>query len=369
LQIINEVQDVKKIQSVKTIVKKILIGMVLVAWAVTGVSLQAQAAPVLSPATAQADRATTPAAPAPQAGVVPSAPAAEVSTFPPVNPKNFTATTPTSQEVDSFLKALWGYDEGRSWSVAAIQKTPAPGVSKVVVFVADKGQAGKGRSTVFYVTPDGRHAIADTVIDFGAKPFAATRAVLQERADGPAKGAAGKDLMLVEFVDLQDPRSRTAQDSMMNLAIDFPQARIVVEPLPIVDVHPSAMRAALTGVCVRKARGDAAYFTFQQAVFDKQASLTAAGVADTLNAAVLASGADPKIVAACVASPEARSAVQASIKLADDIGVDQTPSLVVNGHSLPVSSLPYESLRKIIAFQAGQDGIVVHLQPTLTTLK
>jgi protein-disulfide isomerase len=88
-----------------------------------------------------------------------------------------------------------------------------------------------------------------------------------------------------------------------------------------------------------------------------------------LNAAVLASGADPKIVAACVASPEARSAVQASIKLADDIGVDQTPSLVVNGHSLPVSSLPYESLRKIIAFQAGQDGIVVHLQPTLTTLK
>jgi len=26
-------------------------------------------------------------------------------------------------------------------------------------------------------------------------------------------------------------------------------------------------------------------------------------------------------------------------------------------------------LRKIIAYQAGQDGITVHLQPTLSTLK
>jgi protein-disulfide isomerase len=371
LKIMKEVQAVTKIEAVKKIqaVKNILMSMALVAWGVTGVALQAQAPPVVSPATAQADRATTPAAPAPQAGAVPSAPAAEVSPFPPVNPKNFTAATPTPQEVDSFLKALWGYDEGRSWSVAAIQKTPAPGVSKVVVFVADKGQSGKGRSTVFYVTPDGKHAIADAVIDFGAKPFAATRSVLQERADGPAKGAAGKDLMLVEFVDLQDPRSRSAQDAMTNLADDFPQARIVVQPLPIMDTHPSAMRAALTGVCVRKTKGDAAYFTFQQAVFDKQAGLTAAGAADTLNAAVVAAGADPKAVAACVAGPEAARAVQASIKLADEIGVDQTPSLVINGHSLPVGSLPYEALRKIIAFQAGQDGVVVHLQPTLTTLK
>src|ERR1700733_8961699 len=57
--------------------------------------------------------------------------------FPPMNPKYFTATTPTVDTVNAFLKAMWGYDTTRIWRVEAIQKTQAPGVSKVVVFVSD----------------------------------------------------------------------------------------------------------------------------------------------------------------------------------------------------------------------------------------
>jgi protein-disulfide isomerase len=344
-------------------VKKILMSLATAALAATGIAMHAQAGPVMSPATAQAAQAEAPSAPVPQAS------AAQVNPFPPVNPKNFTAPSPTVEDVNSFLKALWGYDEGRIWSVAAILKTPAPGVAKVVVFVADKAQPSKGRQTVFYITPDGKHAIADTVIDFGAKPFAETRKVLQDRVAGPAKGAAGKELLFVEFVDLQDPRSRQAQDTMSSLANDFPQARIAIQPLPIVETHPLAMRAALTGFCVRKAKGDAAFFTYEQAVFDKQTGLTAATADATLNGAVTAAGADPKAVAACADGAEAREAVQASVKLADDLGVDQTPVLFVNGRALPLSGVPYETLRRIVAYQAGQDGIVVHLQPTLSTLK
>ncbi len=84
--------------------------MAVVAWAATGVSMSAQATPQLSPATEQADRAAAPQAPKP----------VDVNPFPAVNPKNFTAASPTREEVDSFLKALWGYDEERIWSVAAI---------------------------------------------------------------------------------------------------------------------------------------------------------------------------------------------------------------------------------------------------------
>jgi protein-disulfide isomerase len=320
----------------------------------------AQAAPQLSPATAQADQAQTPQAPKP----------IDVNPFPPVDPRNFTAASPTREEVDSFLKAIWGYDEGRIWSVAAILKTPAPGVAKVVVYVADKGESGKGRQTVFFITPDGKHAIADAVINFGAKPFAEARQTLQARADGPARGAAGKDLLLVEFVDLQDPRSRQAQETMTNLASDFPQARIVVEQLPATSVHPFAMRAALYGACVRTAKGDAAFFNYEQAVFDKQAGLTIADAEKTLTAAAVSAGADEKAVAACVDLPATKAQVQAGIQLAADVDVDSIPTLSVNGHMLPLSAnLPYDTLRKIVAFQATQDGIPVHLQPLLTNLK
>ena len=305
----------------------------------------------------------SPNAPAPQAGV-----RRQASPFPAVNPKNFTATSPTVDEVNSFLKALWGYDEGREWQVEAILKTPAPGVSKVVVVIANRAQPGKELRSVFFTTPDGKHAIADGVMDFGAKPFEANRKLLQERADGPARGAKGNELMLVEFADLQCARCQEAQDKMDNLVQDFPQARIVYEDVPQAG-HPFSERAAVVGACVRKLKGDAAFFAYVQAVYAKQAGLTKESAEATLKASVSAAAADPAAVEACAATPEAKSSVEAAAKLADEIGVAQTPMLAVNGHMMPLDAVPYETLKQIVAFQAGQDGITVHLQPTLSTLK
>ena len=313
---------------------------------------------------AQAPGAAAPAeptAPAPQ-------PVPQVK-FPKLDLKNFTADSPTVDEVNSFLKAMWGYDENRVWQVAAIMKTQAPGVARVVVFVADKTQPEKGTSSVFFTTPDGKHAISDKVMNFGAKPFADDRALLQAKADGPARGAKGNDLMLVEFADLQCPHCKEAQETMKNLAADFPQAKIVFENFPLADLHPYATPAAAEGLCVRKAKGDAAFFTYAQAVYDKQEGLTPAAAQATLDAAVTAAGADPKATMACAATQAAKDEVAAELKLGQDIGVDQTPMLVVNGYALPMMSLPYSVLRQIVAYRANQDGIPVTLQPQLTTLK
>jgi protein-disulfide isomerase len=307
------------------------------------------------------------AAPAPKI-VPPTAAATEVA-LPPVNPKNFTADTPTADTVNAFLKSLWGYDANRVWSVAAVLKTSAPGVAKIVVFVAEKGQPGAPKSTVFFTTPDGKHAIAESVIDFGATPFAETRKTLQQSATGPARGATGKDLMLVEFADLQCPHCKEAQDTMDRLAHDFPEARLVFENFPLVDLHPYAMQAAAEGVCVRKAKGDAAFFSYAAAVYDKQAALTPEQGGATLAAAATTAGADPKAAATCAATPAAKDDVTASLELGKQIGVDQTPMLYVNGRALPITALPYETLKQIVAFQAAQDGITVHLQPSLNSLK
>jgi protein-disulfide isomerase len=309
--------------------------------------------------------------PVPQdtAPAAPQAPAAqETNPFPPVNPKNFTAETPSVDEVNSFLKALWGYDVNRLWQVEGIVKTPAPGVAKVVVLVADKRVPGKSSPLVFFTTPDGKHAIAENVMDFGAKPFADNRKALQERANGPAKGAKSNELLLVEFADLNCDRCRDAQEKMDSLEQDFPQARIVFEDAPEPS-HPYAERAALDGVCVHKTKGDAAFFAYVRAVYAKQAGLTPASADETLKAAVIAAGADPGAVAACAALPETKAAVDANVKLAQDLFALQVPMLAVNGHFLAIDSLPYEALKQMVAFQAGQDGVTVHLQPTLTTLK
>ena len=334
-------------------------GMILGAFGLTGF------AQTTTPGTAAPKPATvSPATPPP---TLPKASPEEV--FPPVNPKNFTAPSPTVETVNSFLHALWGYDSARTWSVAAIEPTVAPGVVRVQVYVSEKSQGGRLAQTVIYVTPDGKHAIAGEVVNFGAQPFAATRALLQGEANGPARGGTSKDLEFVEFADLECPRCKEAQATMDKLVEEFPQARVVFEDLPLTAVHPFAMQAAEVGQCVRKAKGDAAFFTYAQRVYDTQTDLTKEKVDATLRAAVTAASGDPAAVMACAATPAAQDAVNATLKLAADAGVSNTPTLVVNGRALPLSQIPFEALRRVIVFQGALDGITVHEQPALTTLK
>ncbi|WP_334268819.1 DsbA family protein [Edaphobacter sp. HDX4] len=328
-------------------------------------SAQAPASPAPAPAAPQA------AAPGQQTPAQPSSaarrplqletldPSSHPDPFPPVNQKFFTATTPTVATVDAFLKALWGYDPARIWRVEAIQTTQAPGVSKVVVFVSDKRPNAKVATASFFVTPDGKHAIADAsgIIAFGATPFADARKQLQDRADGAHRGAAGKDLMLVEFADLQCPHCKEAQATMDRLIQDFPNAHVVFQSFPIADLHPYAFKAAAYGYCITKQKNDA-FFPYAADVYEKQAALTPATGDQTLKDAVTKAGLDPAAIDACAATDEAKKEVEASVKLGQDVGVEQTPMLAINGRLLPLSpNLPYETLKTIVSYQAMQDNV------------
>lgn len=312
----------------------------------------------LAGAQAPSGGGTPAAAPAPQLhNLGQGAATAPVDPFPPINPKFFTAQSPTVDSVNAFLRAIWGYDPNRIWRVEAIVSTPAPGVSKVVVFVTDKGANAKVQNTAFFVTPDGKHAVAgDGVVSFGPTPFAENRKLLEDKADGPAKGVASKNFLLVEFSDLQCPHCKEAQGTMAQLEKDFPNARIVYQSFPLTQTHPFAFKAASYGMCVAKQKPEA-YFAYAAAVYDAQAALTPETGDQTLKAAVTKAGLDPAAVDTCASTQAIKDQVNASIKLAEDAGVDQTPMLAVNGHMLPMSSMPYETLKAIISYQATLDGI------------
>jgi len=92
-------------------------------------------------------------------------------------------------------------------------------------------------------------------------------------------------------------------------------------------------------------------------VFDTQAALTPETGDETLKSAVTKAGLDPAAVDACAATQATKDQVNASIKLAQDVGVDQTPMLSVNGHLLPLTQVPYETLKKIVTYQIALDGV------------
>jgi len=160
------------------------------------------------------------------------------------------------------------------WQVQAILKTPADGVSKVIVLVGDKTGKQKPQVLSFLALPDGKHIVTgDDIIDFGATPFADSRQKLQQHANGPYRGSASKGLELVEFADFQCPHCKEAQANMDKLVADYPKARIVFQNFPIASIHPQATLAAEYGVCVTKLGGSSAFFQYAAAVFDGQDGL------------------------------------------------------------------------------------------------
>lgn len=293
---------------------------------------------------------------------VPSAPSATAAQapqpvqFPPVNPANFTSDTPSKETVESFLKESWGYDANRIWQVAAIQKTPAEGIVKVVVYVAEKQSAKPEIANLtFFVTPDGKHLIANDVLPFGAHPYAEYRELLKARATGPSLGATDKQFQLVEFADFQCPHCKDAQQTAAKLQQDFPQARYVYENFPLVTIHSEAYKAAAYGACVAKESGNDAFFKFSDAIFAAQENLTPTGSDTALADAVTKAGLTPAKVATCANSSEGKSTVDASLQLGKDLNVDQTPMLFINGRAIPMNAVPYEQLKQIVAYQFSLD--------------
>lgn len=296
---------------------------------------------------------------------VPAAPQAQPSVpdasagpaFPKPDPAEFTATAPTKEQVMGFLQAAWGYDTNRVFQVQRIAKTSVPGISNVLVAVGEKGNK-QIQTLQFFALPDGKHIIAQgEILPFGDHPYSENRAALEQRANGPFRGAADKKLELVEFADFQCPHCKEAQANMDKLATDFPSAHIVYQNFPLVKIHPQAMIAAEYGHCVAKLGGNDAFFKYASATFDGQAGLaTADGAQLTLNSAVTASGQDPAKVAACAKEPATETAVKADIQLAEDLAVNQTPELAINGRLIPLGGLDYETLKKIVSYHAANDA-------------
>jgi protein-disulfide isomerase len=304
-----------------------------------------------APATAAPDSATP-------AQSAPASPAPGAPVFPAPNPADFTAATPTKEVVNAFMQANLGWDDANLFQVQAIEKTQIEGISRVVVFIGDRTGKQQPYRFAFFTTPDGKHMIVgDRIVAFGEHPFADYRAKMQQSANGPYRGAASKDLELVEFADFQCPHCKAAQANMDKLATDFPKARIVFQNDPITTAHPQAPIAAAYGNCVAKEGGSTAFFQFAAAVFDGQDGLGSAdGATLTLNSAVTKAGLDLTKITACASLPETKAAVDASVKLAADVNIASVPALVINGRQVPANT-PYETLKEIVQYQAKLDGV------------
>lgn len=259
-----------------------------------------------------------------------------------------TTGLPSEETVNAFLQATFGYQPQVTWKIVDIKPAKAKGLAEVdVTLINPQGQ----QQSVFYVTPDGSHAVVGQIIPFGPQPFEADRKVLAAKASGPSRGPANSPVTIVEFSDMQCPHCKAAQPTVEKLLQEEPNAKLVFENFPL-PMHDWAAKAAAYNVCVGKKSPDA-FWKFVGSVYDDQANITLATADEKLSALADKAGVKGAEIATCAAQDEVIGHVQGEVLLGQSLEVTGTPTFFINGRRIAdFASLPYEVLKSLVDYAA-----------------
>jgi protein-disulfide isomerase len=262
-----------------------------------------------------------------------------------------TSNVPSEETVQGFLQQMFGYDKpDLSWKVEKIKPSPARGLTQVDVLL--QGKRGP-QDLKFYVTEDGKHAIAGDLLPFGEHPFEATKKELQSSAFGPSRGPADAPVAIVEFSDLECPHCKEMQPVLEKLMSENKNAKLIFQNFPLPS-HDWAKKAAAYADCVGRTSNDA-FWKFIASIYSAQTDITAANADQKLTALADQAGVKGSDMAACAEKPGTETRVEKSMNLGKSLNVSATPTLFINGRAIP-GGPPYEVLKKLVDFAAGEQA-------------
>jgi protein-disulfide isomerase len=159
--------------------------------------------------------------------------------------------------------------------------------------------------------------------------------------DDPSIGPEDAPVTIIEFSDYQCPYCQVwYQQVYEQLLASYPnQIRFVYRDLPLPG-HSEAIPAAEAANCAGE---QGAYWKYHDALFSGQYGLDRAAYEQY--AADL--GLDTKTFTACLDSHRYQDEVQADAREAARVGINSTPTFVVNGRVL-IGALPFANFQAVI---------------------
>jgi len=222
-----------------------------------------------------------------------------------------------------------------------------PGYEKYVVTV---GNEGKKQDLTFLVSKDNSSMLRMVKFDLNKDPFAEIMGKI-DVSGRPTRGAKASKVVVVNFDDFECPFcSRMHQTLFPEILKEYgDRITFVYKDYPLVEIHPWATHAAVDANCLASQNSDA-YWDFADYIHANQHEVsnekTPAARLEALDKLTILQAQkhslDTVKVQACVKAQD-ESAVKASMKEAEGIGVEATPTLFVNGEKIdgavPVSEL------------------------------
>jgi len=254
---------------------------------------------------------------------------------------------PIQKTVEAYLRNLYAFGADTAVNVAAPKDIGVEGLEEVdiEVKVGENQQTGK-----VYITRDGKYMFRGELSDLAKDPVAETRSQLQTK-DSPSLGPANAPVTLVEFSDFECPVCRNLHDALRGLLPNYPQVRVVFKDYPLEQIHPWARTAALAGRCAYQ-QDPTAFWKMYDFIYDGQETISAENAWGKMTDFAGRSGLNADAFRACMASPEAAAAVNASRDNGVQLEVNSTPTIFVNGRRI-VGADPH-ALEQYIKYELDQ---------------
>jgi protein-disulfide isomerase len=253
-----------------------------------------------------------------------------------------------ARKIEHQVRAFYTIPAEVKVTVGAITpSTEIAGYDAVVVNI--DGGEGKQKDYKFLLSKDRGTLLRLTRFDLNKDPFTELMSKI-DITGRPSRGTKSAKVLVVNFDDFECPFcSRMHQTLFPEIFKEYgDRVNFVYKDYPL-EIHPWAIHAAVNANCLAAQNADA-YWEFADFIHANKSAVdaekTPAARLDVLDKMAMVEGQKHNVDAvklqSCVKAQN-EDAVKASIKEADGLGVDATPTLFINGQKIdgavPVSAV------------------------------
>src|SRR6195256_3747906 len=224
-------------------------------------------------------------------------------------------------------------------------------------------ESGKKKDYEFLFAKDRKTLIRMTRIDLTKDPYAEVMKKIAVTGR-PTRGAKDAKVVAVNYDDFECPFcSRMHSALFPTLLKEYgDRVRFIYKDYPLDEIHPWAIHAAVDANCLAAQNGDA-YWDFADYLHANQKEISSEKTRDGQNSALdklaIQQGQkhnlDAAKLQACVKTQD-DSAVRASQREGDKLGVSATPAMFVNGQKID-GAVPIEEVRAVLDSALRDAGV------------
>jgi protein-disulfide isomerase len=214
-----------------------------------------------------------------------------------------------------------------------------PGYDEVAVTI-DQGE-GHQKDYKFLVSSDRSTMVRLTKFDLTKDPYLQLMNKI-DVAGRPVRGAKNAKVVVVNYDDFECPYcARMHQTLFPEILKEYgDRVAFIYKDYPLAEIHPWAIHAAVDADCLAAQNPDA-YWDFADGIHASKTQIdqekSSAARFDAIDKLALLQGqkhnVDESTLQACIKAQN-ETAVRASMKEGDDLGVNATPTLFINGQKI-----------------------------------